>query len=623
MNLALLDPFRRQVPDRIDSTLTLPRNFHPPRSQAGGAYSSPSKKKNAPTLSTSKKRKSRTLSEQEAANAALQEMNEWHSCFAVKFNRRGNYIAAGHGSGAVPFHDFASRTLSGIYTPSHSILRGRVPKKNESKTEDNAETESDDGDDNDNDSGIHHGSKGDSATNLSINVESNFADNLYDNQSQERNRSETSSIKTDTEAEKLFRNGITSISWSRRSRRLLIASFNDRHICLLDNSHPFCAQDAFKGLKYNPKGSSKSSSESSNIHSGRSESPVTPSMVEDKGDDDTGSQGDDTHSPAKLRRMSNHNSPQSKGKHAAYRGARYVNKMTLYSSSNAPSPQMEQESDEVESDEEEAHLIQTVYHQSLVMPLPEPLGVCSQIHPSGNGGLACLKDGSLVIFRAPNAFERCTYSDPELTRAKSIVEGHYIYLSQPKDEQMDANSFPARRDSDHVKQYHVTHATFDSRGHCIYASTKCGKLLFFRFNAQFESHMFRSPSSINKPLEDPISKFVYMDLKCNGIALQIVLSRNDQKLLLNCKDSLKLYDISEFVEGKCSDDGEVAIKARLTFQDVVSKSKWYACDFSGDGEYVVGGCNNEESGDKYELYFWNTTTGKFEFLTFSMILQSN
>ena len=32
--------------------------------------------------------------------------------------------------------------------------------------------------------------------------------------------------------------------------------------------------------------------------------------------------------------------------------------------------------------------------------------------------------------------------------------------------------------------------------------------------------------------------------------------------------------------------------------------------FVVDGEYVVGGCNNEEAGDKYEIYFWNTTTGE-------------
>ena len=36
MNLALLDPFRRQIPDRIDSTITIPRALHPSR---------PSKKK--------------------------------------------------------------------------------------------------------------------------------------------------------------------------------------------------------------------------------------------------------------------------------------------------------------------------------------------------------------------------------------------------------------------------------------------------------------------------------------------------------------------------------------------------------------------------------------------------
>jgi hypothetical protein len=57
-------------------------------------------------------------------------------------------------------------------------------------------------------------------------------------------------------------------------------------------------------------------------------------------------------------------------------------------------------------------------------------------------------------------------------------------------------------------------------------------------------------------------------------------------------------------------DSDINWKPRFVFQDVVSKVKWNACDFSGDGEYVVGGCNNNESGNKYELYFWNTATGK-------------
>jgi len=101
-----------------------------------------------------------------------------------------------------------------------------------------------------------------------------------------------------------------------------------------------------------------------------------------------------------------------------------------------------------------------------------------------------------------------------------------------------------------------------------------------------------------------------MEIGANNVTHQIVLSRNDQMILLNCKDSLKLYDTSECWSASPELSGEITVTPKFTFQDVVSKSKWNACDFSGDGEYVVGGCNNEEAGDKYELYFWNTATGK-------------
>ena len=536
------------------------------------------------------------------ADAALEEINEWHSCFTVKFNRRGNYIAAGHGSGAVPFHDFASRTLSSIYTPSHSILRGKVVKEKVQVDDD------DDGEDDE---------------------ESN--DNDDDDES-----------GASLEPERLFRNGITSISWSRRSRRLLIASFNDPHICILDNTHPFGVQDAFKGLTNTSKGSKAAAlAEPANVS--RANSPVPTALGlglgwGDKGDDvdDTGSQGEDggatttitTPAKLKLSAMTNFDTHPSLGEKkdkAAYRGARYVKKMTLHNS------KMEQpadayahadaDADEMESDEAEKHVIQTVHYQSLVMPLPQPLGICSQMHPSGNGGLACLTDGSLIVFNAPDAFESSTYSDPELTREMSNVEGRFIYLSRPRDESMDGENTTSSSGGGggggDVKPYHVIHATFDAHGHCIYAGTKCGKLLFFQLDANFEHAMFRTRT--RRQYENscsysvPFSKYVYMELKGNAVVHQIVLSRSGQMLLLNCKDSLKLYDTSEFLNGTTrtgTDDGEVVVKARLSFQDVVSKSKWCACDFSGDGEYVVGGCNNEEAGDKYEIYFWNTTTGE-------------
>jgi len=42
-----------------------------------------------------------------------------------------------------------------------------------------------------------------------------------------------------------------------------------------------------------------------------------------------------------------------------------------------------------------------------------------------------------------------------------------------------------------------------------------------------------------------------------------------------------------------------------------SKTTFASCDFSGDGEFVVGGCNSyPQPGDNYELYVWNTGNGE-------------
>lgn len=48
-------------------------------------------------------------------------------------------------------------------------------------------------------------------------------------------------------------------------------------------------------------------------------------------------------------------------------------------------------------------------------------------------------------------------------------------------------------------------------------------------------------------------------------------------------------------------------KPIFVFQDVVTKIKFVSCDISGDGEYIVGGAQGNDT--KYELYIWNTTTG--------------
>ena len=529
MNLALLDPFRRQVPDRIDSTLTLPRNFHPKRPVK---HETPlgKKKSSKSTPTHSKKRKAKS-SEQYDRDKYIEEMNEWHSCFAVAFNRRGNYIAAGHGSGAVPFHDFASRTLSSIFTPPHSSLRNTEKQQ------------------------------------------------------------------------KMFQNGITSVSWSRRSRHVMIASFNDRHVCLLDNTHPFGVQDAFNGLTNSSKVFRAGVDVVSvNASASRSNSPVPKSSVE-KGDDDTeakiGSQeGDDTSTAAAARNSTDSriNATTDEMQKQSYQRARYVNKLThLESEINGCSVD---ESNADDGETEETYAKGKIRYQAVVMSLPKPLGVCAQLHPRGSGGLACLEDGSLILFRLPaHAFQTSTYSD-------SGVEGNYVYLCRPSNKTLASSE---------EKPYHVVCATFDAHGSFIYAATKCGKLLFFELDKDLKAVLFSHPESSKKRVSSKptlLCKFRFMEFRGSTMAHQIVLSRNGQMLLLNCKDSLKLYDTSECWGSTPRDNGEINVKPRFNFQDVVSKSKWYACDFSGDGEYVVGGCNNEEAGDKYELYFWNTTTGK-------------
>lgn len=81
MNLELLDPFRRQIPDRVDATLTLPGDLD----------------------SRLKKEFKERLGEDQM------------SATYVAFNRRGAYIAVGYCNGMIGVFDILSRTLSGFY----------------------------------------------------------------------------------------------------------------------------------------------------------------------------------------------------------------------------------------------------------------------------------------------------------------------------------------------------------------------------------------------------------------------------------------------------------------------------------------------------------------------------
>ena len=82
MNLALLDPFRRQIPDRVDATLNLPASLH---------------------------------FRKKLDKAAAAADHDWKAANFVSYNRRGSYIAVGYGSGAVGVYDVLSRSLIALY----------------------------------------------------------------------------------------------------------------------------------------------------------------------------------------------------------------------------------------------------------------------------------------------------------------------------------------------------------------------------------------------------------------------------------------------------------------------------------------------------------------------------
>ncbi len=89
-------------------------------------------------------------------------------------------------------------------------------------------------------------------------------------------------------------------------------------------------------------------------------------------------------------------------------------------------------------------------------------------------------------------------------------------------------------------------------------------------------------------------------------AYEIISTRNGDRIAINCFTDIKLYDIKSLLQQQQPAD---AMNPCQVFSDPVSKSFFVSCDFSGDGEYIVGGKNNFHSDSKYELYIWNTTTG--------------
>jgi len=280
-----------------------------------------------------------------------------------------------------------------------------------------------------------------------------------------------------------------------------------------------------------------------------------------------------------------------------------------------------------------------------------------ELHPhDGHAGLACMIDGSLALFWIPPmAFYETLHDGKEslpapLSAKATILEtnekkrimkllkeeeagrvGNLAYLVPPPKEEganqrmTPSSSAKKTSSSSNKPQYFITCAAFGKHGQVIWAVTKCGNLLAFLIDSSMMD-MLRGEGNSASAAAIAFSKQRLRPALCvkvpgGAAAWQIIVSRNGRYILINSADcSLRLFDVEELTEafegkGKGGDGSTQKkssdIKPRFVFQDNISKAPWASCDFSGDGEYVVGGCNSyPQPGDNYKLFLWNCITGE-------------
>ena len=480
MNLELLDPFRKQIPDRIDSTLDLPSALH-------------FRKKADPKKKGSKK-------------VAVDE--DWKSANHVSFNRRGSYIAVGYGSGTVGVFDVLSRTVSSLYRQDLGPQLSSSGNKESSKTKE-------------------------------LGAEDH---------------------------------GVTSLSWSRRSRTLLVGSLGNPEVRLIDTTHPLGPEECCAGIQLDENKDADDDNQ-------RSQSPT---HIDSK--EHTSSSGKKTPFKEKL------------GKDHLKRPARLRTRIIeTQEGLSFPSPQSTTSSCEERRSFISANKSNKRRHPSIEFSFPRGIGNSLQIHPRDPcAGQTILKDGSLVAFCVPKTgFEENSVLSE--TASNGSVEKMNEELSDETSEQNQPKVNIATLFSG--DEYEVFCSAFDPQGEKLYAATKDGKLLGFEVKQIFDL------IAIGCDAIPPLEPSFVIQIPGNAWAWQIVVSRNGRYLVVNSTDAaLRLYSTKE-----CWELHAEVEKPLFVFQNVVTKVKFVSCDLSGDGEYIVGAAQGTDA--KYELYMWNTTTG--------------
>jgi len=488
---------------------------------------------------------------------------------------------------------------------------------------------------------------------------------------------------TDKEPPQLkYVNGVTSLSWDRRSRTLLAGSIGDRNLRLMDNTHPQVSLDCVEAVRrqWIADGNIRGAVDAEdclvtpdNNKRGRSRnsfsmmSPTLETVLETPSSSGKKSTGDGTDLDTEMMERVREEETMARdgaanvdvgggiplsletvsfGKVRLLRSALIsaegqtkptssclplslpVGSATLTHSqplSMVKKALSFQQSDDSSAKKPKLNhhsspspiTVPITRHSTLVLELPKPLGGPSQLHPRDcRIGMACMSDCSLALFfippmafyeTLPSMIAKGTETDEKIGLVRSLLSteeanraGNVAYLVPPQSDDASGTT----------PQYSVTCGAFGKDGDILYAGTKCGTLLGFNITQSMMKALRGESTEVNE--FSAMQPSICVKIPGGGEVWQIIASKNG-KLLINSADcALRLYDTDE-LRAKASSSSSDDAKPLFLFQDTISKAPFGSCDVSGDGEYVVGGCNSyPQAGENYKLYLWNTVTGELE-----------
>jgi len=510
MNLELLDPFRRQIPDRVDATLTIPSHIHTRHLQQDSSNTTS-------TLNTGGSGSKKQQPHQQDAH----DDEDWKAAYHVSYNRRGTYIATGYASGVVGVHDVLSRTLNAVYPGDQGHDKNAVDEDSKSKKK-----------------------------------------------SQKGGSSMSTPPPKKLPQEQELGNGVTSLSWSRRSRTLLAGAVGDTLVRLYDTTHPYGPEECTICLMADEKDNNADhhhdKDDNEKTHGNPRSSPSNASHQVSAGGD----------------RPSVRNSTFSNVK-SSYLDYAKDPRMLKTKTITFESQPGDRSATPIESSLSSKSTTTTMY-PSLYFNFPNPVAGSLEVHPKyTTAGLAVLSDGSLVLFWIP---ESAWWKEKSAEKKKRPTPRARLWTLW-----------------NDTESSLITCASFDPIGERIYAATKEGTLMGFEVGSVLEA--ITASTSQQIPACEKQCRFT-IRIPGNATVWQLIVSRNGKFFVVNSSDgALRLYNTKD-----CWDSPEDVERPSQVFQDVVNKVKFVSCDVSGDGEYLVGGANGI-SDDRYELYIWNTSTG--------------